>query len=176
MTYLALLRGINVGGHNKVPMVQLQATFEALGYTNVITYINSGNVLFSDARNIPELQPAIENALLETFGFTVKALVISKQNLNTIAAALPIAWHNDATMKCDIMFLWAEKNTPSVVNELSAQPGIDSIIYVDGALIWSVPRDQLTKSGLTKLVGTKLYKKMTIRNCNTVRTLAELRA
>ncbi len=77
-------------------------------------------------------------------------------------------------MKCDVMFLWAENNSDQVLGELTIKPAINSIKYVDGALLWSVPRNQVNESGLLKLAGTNLYKQMTIRNCNTVRKLAEL--
>lgn len=176
MTYIVLLRGINVGGNNTVSMSRLKEVLEALGCENVRTYINSGNVVLSDSRSAAELHAAIEGVLKKVFGFEVKALVIDKPALNRIALALPADWRNDTTMRCDVMFLWDEKNSPSVIEEVPAKPDIDTVKYVDGALLWSVARENVTKSGLPKLIGTDLYKKMTIRNCNTVRKLAELAA
>ena len=174
MTYVALLRSINVGGNNKIPMLELRLLFKGLGCNDVRTYINSGNVLFSDGRSSTELQSAIEASLHTTFGFTVKVLVIDKPSLDRIASALPDTWRTDATMKCDVLFLWVEKNSDQVLGELTTKPAIDSIKYVDGALLWSVPRNQVNESGLLKLAGTNFCKQMTIRNCNTVRKLAQL--
>ena len=176
MTYIVLLRGINVGGNNKVSMAQLKEVIEALGCENVITYINSGNVVLSDTRSCEELHTAIEDALKKEFGFDVKTLVLDKPAFDRVVAALPANWRNDDTMRCDVMFLWEDKNTASVLEDVPARSGIDTVKYVDGALLWSVARDNVRKSGLSKLIGTDLYRKMTIRNCNTVRKLAEFSA
>ncbi len=175
MKYIALLRGINVGGNNKVPMLKLKAVFEVEGYSDVCTYINSGNVIFSSSEADPiKLQNEIENCLVKAFGLAIKVLVLSKEKLDVIAAELPSNWRNDGDMKCDVFFLWADYNSPKFIADLTIVPGIDTVKYVDGALLWSVPRDQLAKSGILKIVGGKLYKNVTIRNCNTVRKLAEL--
>ncbi len=174
MTYIALLRGINVGGNKKVSMLQLKGMFESLGCESVHTYINSGNVVFTDSRKPAELHRAIESALAETFGFVVQVLLLNKPALDRIVSALPLSWRNDDNMRCDVMFLWKDKNSPDVVQEIVIKADVDHVKYVDGALLWCVARDQVTKSGLSRLIGTSLYKKITIRNCNTVRKLAEL--
>lgn len=174
MIFIVLLRGINVGGNNTVSMAELKEALERLGCKNVRTYINSGNVILSDSRNAAELHAAIEGTLKKVFGFEISALVLGKSALDRIALALPADWRNDTIMRCDVLFLWNDKNTPSVIKEIPAKPGIDNVKYVDGALLWSIARNNVTKSGLPKLIGTDLYKKMTIRNCNTVRKLAEL--
>ena len=77
MNYVALLRGINVGGNRKVPMADLKDCFEKLGHTEVKTYINSGNVIFtSETSDIQKLREALENEIEKTFGFFVDVLVI----------------------------------------------------------------------------------------------------
>lgn len=176
MIYIVLFRGINVGGNNKVSMAQLKEVLETLGCKNVKTYINSGNVVLSDMRSGEALHTAIEDSLKKELGFEIKALVINKSTFYRVVTALPADWRNDDTMRCDVMFLWSEKNTSKVLESIPAKPGIDTVKYVDGALMWSVARANVTKSGLHKLIGTDLYGKMTIRNCNTVRKLAELAA
>lgn len=175
MVYVALLRGINVGGKNKVDMKQLRAAFEDAGMTSVRTYINSGNVIFSSGiRSRARLTEILEDSIARTFGFKVGVLVRDRKNMRTVGKALPRTWVNDATMRCDVMFLWGEVARASVVKELLIKPEIDDVKYVAGALIWRVDRKNLTRSGQMKLVGSPLYKRMTIRNSNTTRKLLEL--
>jgi uncharacterized protein (DUF1697 family) len=175
MTFVALLRGINVGGNSTVSMGLLRKTFERLGLSQVRTYINSGNVIFQDeTHSSAELVTRLETAIEEDFGFAVKVLVRDFPSIQKIHAALPAQWVNDHTMKCDVMFLWEHVDEASVLDQLIIKPAIDEVKYVPGAILWRVDRENVTKSGLLKLVGTQLYKAMTIRNCNTVRKLFEL--
>lgn len=174
MIYVALLRGINVGGNNKVEMKKLKATFESLGLSNVTTYINSGNVIFvsknSPEKLVIELAKAIEN----DFGFAVKVLLRSFDQIKVVNKALPSSWLNNQDMKCDVMFLWPEVDSEKILSELTIKKDIDEVKYVAGTILWRVDRDKVTRSGLMKLAGTPLYKQMTIRNCNTARKLLEL--
>ncbi len=161
VVYVALLRGINVGGKKRVDMKQLKAAFEEAGMTSVRTYINSGNVIFSSTiRSHTRLTELLEEAVAGCCGFKVRAL--------------PKSWVNDTTMKCDVMFLWDDVARPSVAKEIPVKPEIEELKYVAGALIWRVDRSSVTRSGQMKLAGTPLYKRMTIRNCTTARKLLEL--
>lgn len=175
MRYIALLRGINVGGNNKVSMAQLKAKFEQLGLGNVRTYINSGNVIFTDNTHATqELTQMIERGIHEEFGFAINVVIRDSDSIQAIAAALPDHWTNDAEIKTDVMFLWESVDTPEILNQLSITPDIDEVVYIPGAVLWRVNRKHFSKSGMSTIVGTKLYKLMTIRNCNTVRKLAGL--
>tara|TARA_Y100000114_G_scaffold144303_1_gene152746 strand:- start:1639 stop:1866 length:228 start_codon:yes stop_codon:yes gene_type:complete len=69
------------------------------------------------------------------------------------------------------MFSWDNYNDKLVLEKITVKPEIDDIRYVDGALIWKVDRRNITRNGMMKLVGTELYKNLTIRNCNTVRKI-----
>jgi uncharacterized protein (DUF1697 family) len=95
------------------------------------------------------------------------------KSMKAVVKALPRTWVNDETMKCDVMFLWDDVARASVVKELPIKPEIEEVKYVAGALLWRVDRDGVT-SGLMNLARMPLYKKMTIRNCNTTRKLLEL--
>ncbi len=175
MIYVALLRGINVGGNRKVDMKQLQAVFERTGMKSVKTYINSGNVIFeSDSLASKKLAHTLEAAIETDFGFAVKVLLRDLNNIKAVVKALPETWQNNAAMKCDVMFLWEHTDKPDVLKQLAIKPGIDEVKYVPGAVLWRVDRQNVTKSGMMKLVGTELYRHMTIRNCNTTRKLCEL--
>lgn len=175
MIYVALLRGINVGGHNKVNMRKLKDVFEATGMTDVSTYINSGNVVFrSNSKSATRLAATLEQAIKKSFGFAVKVLVRDQASIKSLVQALPADWSNDTGMKCDVMFLWAAIDHPKILEQLTIKPDIDRVRYAPGALLWSVDRDKVTRSGMMKLVGTDPYRQMTIRNCNTLRKLADL--
>ena len=173
MVYVALLRGVNVGGKNKVDMKQLKAVFEGAGMTSVRTYINSGNVIFSSARGSrARLTAQLEKVIERTFGFEVKVLLRDLRSMRAVVKALPTT--NDARSRCDVMFLWDDVARSSIIKDLPIKPGIDEVKYVSGALLWQVDRKNLTRSGQMKVPGTPLYKRMTIRNCNTTRKLLEL--
>lgn len=176
MTYVALLRGINVGGNSKVEMKRLKAVFEQAGMTDVKTYINSGNIIFKAVlKDRKKIVATIEKGIEQEFGFFVPTVIRTKEEIAAVNKALPKDWKNDQTMKCDVMFLWDEIDSPKVLEQLELKPDIDDDVkYVPGAILWRLDRDQVTRSGMMKLAGTKLYKQMTIRNCNTVRKLVEL--
>ncbi len=175
MIYLALLRGINVGGKNRVEMARLRETFQRVGMTTVSTYINSGNVIFADtARSVSEIVSVLERAIANDFDLSIRVLVRTLESMDELAAGLPDAWVNDSTMKCDVMFLWDEVDSPTVLEAMTIRDGIDDVVYLPGAIIWRVDRTRQPRSGQTSIVGTDLYRKMTVRNCNTARRLIEL--
>ena len=176
MRYVALLRGINVGGYNKIDMKELVVSFEKRGFVDVSTYINTGNIFFTDTkRPRGQLVQTIESLISEDFGLDIRALVRSQADVQSVADALPGKWTNDPdTMKSDVMFLWDEVDSPGVLDKVVIKQGVDTVIYVPGVLLWSVSRTDQSKSGMQKLVGTKLYKQMTIRNVNTFRSIHTL--
>lgn len=175
MISVALLRGINVGGKNKVEMARLKQTFERLGLGNVRTYINSGNVIFtSDAQDPSELASVIEDAIEEDFGLRPRVLIRDQEAIEAVERAIPSTWVSDATMRCDVQFLWEEIDDSGIIDDLPVRDGIDEVIYVPGAVIWKVDAGNLTRSGRSRVVGTRTYQSMTVRNSNTVRKLATL--
>lgn len=174
-TWVALLRGINVGGGNKVEMARLRALAEGLGHSDVRTYINSGNLIFASAEtDRAALARALERAIADEFGLEIPVLVVEAGRLRAVAEALPDDWVNGQERKCDVLFLFDSHDRPGIVDELAAKPEIDDVRYVPGAVLWKVDRPNLTRSGLMKLAGSKQYRGMTLRNANTVRKLAAL--
>lgn len=173
MKYVALLRGINVGGNNTVSMKQLVSSMTKAGFEEVSTYINSGNIFFRADDSITNLTSKLEQLINDEFGLEIKVLIRSKDDIDELNRSLPPEWTNGSEMKCDVMFLWAGYNSESVLEQLTIKPGIDEVRYVNGALIWKVDRKKVTKSGMMKIVGTELYRNMTVRNCNTVRKIKE---
>lgn len=174
MIYVALLRGINVGGKAKVEMARLKKMFEALGCHKVVTYINSGNVIFSDERSVGKLVPLIEVALAKDFGLAIRVVLRDLANIQKLCKKIPKNWTNDINLKTDVMFLWDEINSPDILKNINVNPQFETVRYIDGALVWSIAREYVTRGNAIKLIKTDVYKHMTIRNINTVRKLNEL--
>ncbi|MGG3279151.1 DUF1697 domain-containing protein [Paenibacillus solani] len=175
MVYVALLRGINVGGNNKIDMKHLKKSFEQAGMNNVVTYINSGNIVFTcNTGTKAEISRILELSIQENFGLQIKVLVLNFDDMKTIMSVLPETWTNDAKMKCDVIFLWDEINNESALDSLVIKPDIDTVIYVSGAIIWSVDKQNVTRSGMSKIIGSNIYRKITVRNVNTTRKIYNL--
>lgn len=173
--YVALLRGINVGGRGLVSMKALKASFDRLGFEDVSTYINSGNIIFTDARkDIPALVRFIEAGIKTHHKMDVTVVVRSRNDMAAICRRIPAEWVTDQAMRTDVMFLRDEVDTPKVMSTLSTNPDVDRLVYVKGAVIWNVLRKEYGKSRLPKIIGTSFYRNMTARNANTTRKLLEL--
>lgn len=175
MIYVALLRGINVGGKNKIDMKMLKQTFEKVGMNDVVTYINSGNIIFSyEDVTKTELSHILEEAIYSDFQLQIKVLIRSIDEVREIISRIPDTWKNDKKTKSDVMFLWEEIDDESVLENLVIKPGFDTVKYTPGAILWTVAKKDVSKSGISRIVGTKFYKKVTIRNVNTAHKLYEL--
>lgn len=175
MVYVALLRGINVGGNNKIPMKELKKIFEKSNMQSVTTYINSGNVVFKDeAHSKDELEALLHQAILAETQLKISVLVRSLAEYKELMAKLPPHWKNDGEMKSDVLFLSGAVDREETLGELTIRQDIDRVLYVPGAILWSVDRKNAARSGLLKVVGTALYQQMTIRNVNTTRKIFEI--
>lgn len=175
MIYVALLRGINVGGKNKLNMKELKQIFEKHGMKSVSTYINSGNIIFENNElKKSELVKVLEKAIFNEYALNIDILIRSKTEYTVMMNTLPEYWTNDKSMKTDVLFLSEEIDSESILNKLTIKPEIDTVLYVPGALFWSVDREKVTKSGMMKLAGSTLYKKMTLRNVNTTRQVFKI--
>jgi len=174
-TYLSLLRGINVGGNNKVSMAELKTVFEGLGYSDVRTYINSGNVIFKSAEtDEKKMVERIEKGILDHFGLNIPVVVRSKEEIDRVTAKIPADWTNDQEMRTDVMFLWDEVDNEEAVQKVEINPAVDTLKHTKGAVIWHFLRKYATKSKMSKIIGTHFYKHLTARNVNTVRKLQSL--
>lgn len=174
MVYVALLRGINVGGRTKVEMKRLKACFETLGFEDVLTFINSGNVIFRDDRTSHTLVPLIEKAIANEFNLPIRIVLRDFSNIQLLCRKIPEGWTNNLMQKTDVMFLWDEINNKDIFKKVVVNPKIENARYIDGALVWNIGRENVTRGGGIKLIKTDVYKHMTIRNINTVRKLQEL--
>jgi len=170
--YVALLRGINVGGNNKIEMAKLKSCFESFGHTNVITYINSGNVIFDSRKtDTVKITKEIEQLISKIFKLTIQVIIRNQNNIKKICKSIPDDWVNDTTYKTDVMFLWSEYTKKNTLKLIDTNREVDSLIYVDGVIIWHLKKANYGKSKLNSIIGTDIYKNMTVRNVNTVRKL-----
>jgi uncharacterized protein (DUF1697 family) len=172
MKYVALLRGVNAGKRRRVDMKRLKTLFESLGYTNVSTYLNSGNVIFDSSNKQYEITEEIVSCLKKNLGFEIQTLVKTKKQIEEIAKAIPREWQNDSAQRTDVAYLFESIDSSQTLNELPVKKEYLSIRYTPGAIFWNVDRKHVMKSQLVKLIGHPLYQRMTIRNVNTARFLA----
>src|SRR5690606_3474117 len=127
--------------------------------------------IYSSKTGISEI---LEEAIETDFGLNIKVLVRSLDDITAVVQALPDTWKNDQQMKSDVLFLWEEADDESVLEKLVINPEVDTVKYVPGAILWSVEKKHYKKSGMNKIIGTKLYKQVTVRNVNTTRKIYEL--
>jgi uncharacterized protein (DUF1697 family) len=170
--YIALFRGINVGGNKKVEMKRLKQVFESLGYTNISTYLNSGNVLFESQKKKSIIYKKIDEYLKKEFRFDIPTLIKTKQEMEIIAETIPKEWQNDSTQKTDVGYLFDEIDSEKIIEELPIKKEYIDIRYIKGAIFWNVARKNYHKSRINKIISHRLYQQMTIRNVNTARFLA----
>jgi uncharacterized protein (DUF1697 family) len=174
MKYVALLRGINVGGNSIIKMAELKECVEALGHDAVRTYIASGNVLFeAGERSGAKLDAQLERAIEKRFALPVRVVVRSRSEIEKIAAHVPEEWIGADALRVTVAFLLRGTDARKVAAGLSPKDGIDELVSAPGAVMWATRRDAITRSGL-RLIGTPVYKQMTLRNLNTTLKLAEL--
>ncbi len=174
MKYIALLRGINVGGKRKVEMKRLRDLFVSLGYRNVVTYLNSGNLIFESEKDLSSLQKVVPNRLKDEFRFELPTLIKEENDIVKIAKAIPEEWMNNAEQKTDIAYLFPDIDSKELLDEMPFNKEFIHIKYITGALIWNLKKRDYTKSHLNKIVSKEQYQRMTVRNVNTARFLAGL--
>lgn len=175
MKYFALMRGINVGGNNIIKMADLKKTVAESGFTSVSTYIQSGNIIFkSEENDIDKITKKLEEALFKEFGFNSGIIVKTFEQLNKIISEVPDDWKKRYDLRCYIAFIRKPVSEQDVMRDIKLKDGVDFVKAGDKVLYMSTLLEGLTKSGFTKLVGTKIYKDITIRNYNTTQKILAL--
>ena len=176
MRYVALLRGINVGGKNKVSMTELRAAFETAGFKNVVTYINSGNVLFdSNQTDTAQLVRVCEELIEKTSGFQIVCSVISALDLQSALENAPTWWGVDNGAKHNAIFVIAPHTSKEVMNEVGEAKAEYEKVFAYGPIIfWTAPLETFGRTRYKNIVGTSAYRYVTIRNSNTAKKLLEL--
>ncbi len=173
--YVALLRGINVGGRNKVPMADLRSTFEADGYQAVRTYINSGNVLFESGAPPDSLEGELEAMLERRFGFPLVVVVRSHLQLRKVVEEAPDGFGAEPeTYHSDVIFLKAPLSSRQAMKVVERREGVDQAWPGTGVLYFARLSERRTQSRMSRIVGTPEYARMTIRNWATTTKLLAL--
>jgi uncharacterized protein (DUF1697 family) len=175
--YLVLLRGINVGGKNKVPMAQLRTLLEELGYSDVSTYIASGNALLRSDRSAGAIKRAIEDALPRTFRLDselIAVLVLSHAQLRAVVERKPKGfgeepdrYHSDAIFLIGI-------DAAEAMAAFDPRDGVDRVWPGDGVIYSQRLSAERTKGRLNRIMGSPAYRSMTIRSWATTKALLDL--
>jgi uncharacterized protein (DUF1697 family) len=174
-SYLALLRGINVGGNNIIKMSALKECFEKMGLKKVQTFIQSGNVLFSSTMNSAALCARIEKELTKTFNYSASVVVLSERELQKTMDSAPKDFGSEPTKyRYDVLFLKKPLTAKQAIKDLPMKEGVDAVHAGVGALFFSRLVKDITKSRMSKIVMTPIYKQLTIRNWNTTTKLHTL--
>jgi uncharacterized protein (DUF1697 family) len=174
--YVALVRGINVGGRNKVPMADLRAAVEDAGHTDVATYIQSGNVVFSSTRPRAEVEADLESVLEHRFGFPLVVVVRSHAQLRAIVHKAPRGFGKTPDeYHSDVIFVRSPLTPAKAMKVVQLRDEVDQAWSGAGVLYFARLSSRRTQSKLSKIVGTPEYALMTIRNwATTTKLLAML--
>lgn len=175
--YVVLLRGINVGGKNKVPMAGLKNCLELLGFVDVITYIASGNVILKSALSEERVKDEIEKILPVKFKLEselIKVLVLTSNQLETIIDKKPKDFgDHPEKYYSDVIFL-LNISSDEALKVFNPRAGVDKIWQGDGVIYSQRLSSRRTQSRLSKIAVSPLYKSMTIRSWNTTTKLLML--
>lgn len=173
--FVALLRGVNVGGNNMISMSSLKKSFEAMGFPHVSTYINSGNIIFTTKENdARKLEKKIEQMLSKEYQLDSRVVLRSFPEMEKLVQSLPRTWTGDPDWRYNVIFLRHTIDSKNILDELVVKDDIEEVLYCPGALLWSAQVSNLTRTNMIKLSSRKIYQDMTIRNLNTTRKLCEL--
>jgi len=175
--YVALLRGINVGGKNPIPMAALKACFEDAGFEEVGTYIQSGNVVFTGpASNQAALTDRVEWTIRNAFAhYEASVVVKSRSQMRAVVDAAPKGFGKEpAKYRYDVCFLKPSVRAKQVVASLPTKEGVDRIWAGSGVVYFSRLTSRATSSRMNRVASLPAYKQMTIRNWNTTTKLREL--
>jgi len=173
--FVALLRGVNVGGNSMISMRALKESFEATGFTNVTTYINSGNIIFTTKENeARKLERKIEQMLSRNHQLGSKVVIRSVAEMEKLVKSLPPSWDGDSKWRYNVIFLRHSIDSEKILADLPIKSDIEEIFYRPGTLLWSAQASEASRSNMVKLSSRKIYQDMTVRNLNTTRKLYEL--
>ena len=173
--FVALLRGVNVGGKNNLSMSELKMNLAKAGFDEVATYINSGNVLFTSSQtNVRTLEKEIEGVLSAHHKLDCKVVVRSLSEMKKLVESLPASWTGDQTWAHNVMFLRHSIDSEDVLKELAPKPTIEKVLYRPGTVLWSARLSDIKQSTMNKLSSRKIFQEITARNPNTTRKLYEL--
>ena len=176
--YIALLRGINISGKNKISMVELKKCFELLNFTNVKTHLNSGNVIFSsEEEKISDLAKLIEQMIKNDFNIEIPVFIILQEELKDILDHAPTWWGTDNKDIYDnLIFIIPPVTFVDVYNEIGEpKEGLEQIKEYKSAIFWSFSlKDYRKTNWWSKTINASAACKLTIRTANTIRKISTM--
>lgn len=174
--YLALLRGINVGGNNIIKMADLAACFERMGFADVETYIQSGNIMFrADEPDSARLTGRIEGALSDAFHYDSRVVVVTHRRLKNVVEGAPRQFGKAASRyRYDVIFLKEPLTARVAMKSVSVKDGVDRAYEGMGVLYFSRLVAKAAQSRLPRIIKLPVYQNMTVRNWNTTTALLAL--
>jgi len=173
--FVALLRGVNVGGNNMISMNSLKKSFESMGFANVSTYINSGNIIFeTKEKDARKLEKKIEQMMLRDYQLESKVVLRSFSEMEKLVQSLPRRWGGDSSWRYNVIFLRHTIDSEDILAELPANSEVEEVLYRPGTLLWSAQAEQMSQTKMSKLSSRKISQDMTVRNLNTTKKLYEL--
>ncbi len=175
MRYVALLRGINVGGRNIVAMTDLREAFEASGLQAVRTYIQSGNVLFESAAPRHSLEEDLEAMLERRFGVPLVVVLRSHLQLRQVIEKAPDGFGTEPdAYHSDVIFLKRPLTSRQAMRVVQLRAGVDQAWPGTGVIYFARLSDRHAQSRMSRIVGTPEYQRMTIRSWTTTTKLLRL--
>ena len=176
--YVALLRGVNISGKNKVPMAELKRGFEELAFEEVKTYLNSGNVIFSsDKKDTEKFTKQIEEMIKNLFDLDIPVFVISSEELANILHHAPDWWGNENKDIYDnLIFIMPPATFRDIYDEIGEpKEKLEKMKEYKETIFWSFSRKDYQKTNWwSKTASAAIGKQLTIRTANTVRKIVEM--
>ena len=176
--YIALLRGINISGKNKISMPELKTALDEKGFADVKTYLNSGNVIFSDDdTDAVKLAERIRAIIFETFHLEIPVFVISQDELKSLLSKAPSWWGSGSKDIYDNLIFAIDSHCIETVAEKIGEPTekIEKVQICGNAAFWSFDRKLYAKANWCKKTATPgIGEMVTIRTANTMRKIAEM--
>lgn len=176
-TYVVLFRGINVGGKNIIPMAELKLLLQKSNFENVLTYIQSGNVILQSSLNEIEVRKKIENLVPNHFkldDLLIKVLVLSNTDYEEIVKKAPKNFGSTPEeFRYNVLFT-IDVNSQEIAQEIKLRDGVDNIWVGEKVIYFRNSIAEASKSSLSKIIQKPFYKSITIRNWNTTRKLLAL--
>jgi uncharacterized protein (DUF1697 family) len=172
--YVALLRGVNVGGKNAVKMAELRAHFEEMGFADVATYINSGNVLFrAPRRKRAELAARLEGELTRRFGIELKAVLLTEAQLRDVVDSAPLGsgGFGADTHRSDVIFIREPLTVKRAMAAIELKEGVDRAWAGKGVVYFSRLDARASSSRLNRFAVSPEYQDTTIRSWSTTTKL-----
>lgn len=171
--YIAFLRGINVGGKNKISMPALKSAFEEMGFLEVMTYINSGNVIFSsDNQDISELIRKCEAVIADKFALNIPVVIVSAKDLSDTLNNAPAWWGIEKGTIHYAIFVISPVGVDEVFAAVGeAKPEYEKVTHHGRVIFWSAPLETFSKTRWSKIASSSVNNSVTIRNANTVNKL-----